>query len=47
LPDLTEAFAAMTITKQKGINRRIGLTLAVVAAVFYLGVIARVVLLGW
>jgi hypothetical protein len=37
----------MTTTKQKGMNRRIGLTLAVVAAVFYVGVIARVVLLGW
>jgi hypothetical protein len=42
-----QTVAEMTTTKQKGSNRRIGLTLAVVAAVFYLGVIARVVLLGW
>jgi hypothetical protein len=35
-------------TKNKNMsNKRVGLTLAVIAGVFYLGVIARAVLLGW
>jgi hypothetical protein len=37
----------MTAKNKSMSNRRVGLTLAVVVGVFYLGVIARVVLLGW
>jgi hypothetical protein len=37
----------MNTNKPKGSNKRIGLTLAVIAAVFYLGVMARVMVLGW
>jgi len=28
-------------------NKRLGLTLAAIAAVFFLGVIARIVVFGW